>query len=575
MYILGISAFYHDSAACLVHNGEILCASHEERFTRIKNDASFPRNSIQFCLEFANISLDEIDYVTYYDKPFLKFERIIETYLAYAPLGFKSFLISMPIWIKEKLFAKINISNELLHFSKSKMKNLPPILFTEHHQAHAASAYFPSPYNEAVVLCLDGVGEWATTSLWLAQDNKLTAKWQINFPHSLGLLYSAFTYFCGFKVNSGEYKLMGLAPYGKAKYKELIYKYLIDVKDDGSFHLDMSYFNYAKGLTMTSSKFHDLFGVKPREQESKMSDIYIDIAKSIQEVIEEIILKLVNNIHQEYGGLNLCLAGGVALNCVSNGKLLKEGPFKNIWIQPAAGDAGGSLGAALSTWYEYLNKPKIQLDQDRMNGAFLGVEYSDNDIEKYLIKNNINYCKYHNDEMFEHISKLLENNKVIGIFQGRTEFGPRALGARSIIADPRNPNMQSILNLKIKKRESFRPFAPAILMEDLNKYFEFHRSSSYMQFIASVKNNSTNLPSTTHVDGTARLQTIEQSENPYFYKLIKKFKSLTGCPVIINTSFNIRGEPIVNSPQDAYKCFSNTEMDTVIIGSFSITKSEL
>jgi carbamoyltransferase len=575
MYILGISAYYHDSAACLIKDGDIICASHEERFTRVKNDSSFPLQSILFCLDYAKIDLSKVKYITFYDKPFLKFERIIETYLSYAPLGLKSFLLSMPIWIKEKLLTKRNIKKQLSKLSHISMSSLPPLLFTEHHQAHAASAYFASPFNEASVLCIDGVGEWATTSLWQAEENSLTAKWQINFPHSLGLLYSAFTYYCGFKVNSGEYKLMGLAPYGKPTYKKIIYDNLIDVKEDGSYRLDMTFFNYTHGLTMTSEKFHQLFNAPPRVKESEMTEFYMNMAKSIQEVIEEIILKIVENVHQDFGGLNLCLAGGVALNCVSNGNLLRKGPFKNIWVQPAAGDAGGSLGAALATWHEYLDKPKNTNNKDNMSGAFLGIEFSNDEIQVFLKEKNIKYTTVTHENLFSRISTFLENSKVIGIFQGRTEFGPRALGSRSIIADPRNPEMQSILNMKIKKRESFRPFAPAILSEDTEHYFDFDSNSSYMQFVSKVKNLETKLPSITHVDNSARLQTITEGENPFFYSLIKEFKKNTGCPVIINTSFNVRGEPIVNSPTDALNCFLKTEMDVLILENNIIVKDEM
>lgn len=572
MYILGISCFYHDSAATLIKSGKIICASQEERFTRIKNDQSFPQQSIEFCLDFANITLDDVDHVVFYDKPFLKFERIMETYLSYAPRGLRSFLKSMPIWLKEKLFTKTLIKKKLKALDRGTLKSL---LFTEHHQSHAASAFYPSPFQEAMILCLDGVGEWKTTTSWKGKRNKLEPLQSIDFPHSLGLLYSAFTYYCGFKVNNGEYKLMGLAPYGEPKYIQTIEENLIDIKHDGSFHLNMDYFNYCHGLTMTNEKFHQLFGAPPRQPESDMPQIYKDVAQSIQKVFEKVIGLMVSHLHKSYGGENLCLAGGVALNCVANGKILKEGPYKNIWIQPAAGDAGGSLGAALACWYQFLNNERNQ-QQDAMEASLLGPEYTIEEFDRFIteknIKNNpaLQLLDFSREQLLDEVTKELEQEKVIGVFQGRTEFGPRALGNRSIIADPRSPHMQKTLNLKIKKRESFRPFAPIVIKEEAETYFDLAVESPYMLLVGQTKVD--NLPSITHVDGSARVQTISRDDKRFMAQLLNRFHQKTGSPVLINTSFNVRGEPIVNSPWDAFQCFLNTEMDSLLLGPYLIRK---
>lgn len=598
MYILGISAFYHDSAAALIKDGEIIAAAQEERFTRKKHDMDFPENSIKYCLEEAGIELSQIDYITFYDKPFIKFERLLETYLAYAPKGIRSFLKAMPVWIKEKLFLKNSLKKSLSKLGGIKEKELPPLMFAEHHQSHAASAFYPSPYKEAAVLCLDGVGEWATTTVWHGKDQKLELKWEIDFPHSLGLLYSAFTYYTGFKVNSGEYKLMGLAPYGEPKYVDLIYEHLIDLKDDGSFHLDMSYFNYASGLTMTSEKFHKLFSGSPRKPESKITQKEMDLAASIQKVTEEVVLRLCKTVRKELGTENLCMAGGVALNCVANGKVLKEKIFKNIWIQPAAGDAGGSLGAALATWHEYLgNSKQVKSGEhnDFMKGSYLGPKFSDNEIQNFLDEVDASYKKVEEVELNKNLAKILSNGKVVGWFQGRMEFGPRALGGRSIIGDARNTEMQTTMNLKIKYRESFRPFAPSILREDVDQYFEMNNDSPYMLLVAPVndkiktemthdqkklfgidklKIKRSEIPAVTHVDYSARVQTVHESTNPRYYRMIKAFKEETGSSVIVNTSFNVRGEPIVCTPKDAYRCFMRTEMDYLVLENFLLKKSD-
>ncbi len=595
MYILGISAYYHDSAACLLKNGEVIAAAQEERFTRKKHDSAFPTLAIEYCLKEAGINLGDVSYITFYDKPFVKFERLLETYLTYAPKGYRSFIMAMPVWLKEKLFLKSVIKKELVKISKLNKKNLPKLLFSEHHQSHAASAFFVSPYEKAAVICLDGVGEWATTTVWLGDKNRLDLKWEIDFPHSLGLLYSAFTYYTGFKVNSGEYKLMGLAPYGEPKYKELIYKYLIDVKPDGTFHVSMKYFNYATGLTMTNSNFDVIFGGPARKPESELTQKEMDIARSIQVVTEEIILKLATSVQKELKVDSLCLAGGVALNCVANGRLLREGPFKNIWIQPAAGDAGGAMGAALASHYQYLGKERTRFE-DATKGSYLGPKYSNEEISNFLKSKNIPF-DYIADEtiLLEKLATILEAGNVIGWVQGRMEFGPRALGARSIIGDPRNSKMQSIMNLKVKYRESFRPFAPAVLAEDVDKYFEFKGDSPYMLMVAPVKNEHrinmtkeqegyfgikklnvprSTLPAITHIDYSARVQTVTEKTNPRFYKLIKAFKNKTGCSVLVNTSFNVRGEPIVASPEDSYRCFMRTEMDYLVLENCLIDKSK-
>ena len=595
-HILGISAYYHDSAAALVTNGDIVAAAQEERFTRKKHDPDFPHNAISYCLSEAGITLEELDYIVFYDKPLVKFERLIETYLAYTPRGFRSFLSAIPIWLKDKLFLKSTLKKELASLSSIKEKELPPLLFTEHHESHAASAFFPSPYNKAAVLCLDGVGEWATSSVWLGENNHLIPQWELDFPHSLGLLYSAFTYYTGFKVNSGEYKLMGLAPYGEPKYVDLILDNLLDLKEDGTFRLDMSYFNYATGLTMTSSKFHKLFGGPPRKSESEISQKEMDIARSIQVVTEEIVLKLINTIYKEMDVDYLCLAGGVALNCVVNGRILREGPFKDIWIQPAAGDAGGALGAALSIWHGYLDKPRNANDKDdTMMGAYLGKRFTNDEIKSYLDSIGGKYIQMDDDDLMPKLAEILDSENVVGWFNGRMEFGPRALGGRSVIGDPRSPKMQSIMNLKIKYRESFRPFAPAIKAERVSEWFDIDRKSPYMLLVAPVlevkrlpmtdkqkqlfgieKLNipRSEIPSITHVDYSARIQTIHQETNPRFYDLIEKFEQRTNCPILINTSFNVRGEPIVASPEDAYRCFMRTEMDYLVMENILLAKKD-
>lgn len=588
MYILGISAFYHDSAACLVKDGDIIAAAQEERFTRKKHDFRFPINAINFCMDFARIGSDDLEIVAFYDKPFLKFERILETYLTYAPIGIKSFLKAMPLWIKEKIWMKELIKNELDYKGK--------IIFPEHHESHAASAFYPSPYNEAAILTMDGVGEWTTTSYGAGNGNKIEIRADIKFPHSLGLLYSAFTYYTGFKVNSGEYKVMGLAPYGEPKYKQLIYDHLIDVKEDGSFKMNMEYFNYCAGLTMTSKKFDKLFGGPPRKPESKLAQKEMDLARSLQDVTEEIVLKMGNHIHKETGLKNLTLAGGVALNCVANGRLLKEGPFENIWIQPAAGDAGGALGAALTAWYGYLgNERTANEDSDSQNGSYLGPEYSNEQIISFVEGENYKAQKLDDDNLTKRVSELIANEKIIGWFQGRMEFGPRALGNRSIIGDARSSKMQSTMNLKIKFRESFRPFAPSVLREKVSEYFDADIDSPYMLLVANVKEERrknmsdaekqlfgidklnvqrSDIPAITHVDYSARLQTVHSDTNPLYHKLIKKFEENSGCGVIINTSFNVRGEPIVCTPQDAYRCFMRTDMDYLVIGNYLFDKKE-
>ncbi len=596
MYILGISAFYHDSAACLIYKDEIIAAAQEERFTRNKNDSSFPTNAIQFCLNEARIISDEISYVVFYEKPFLKFERLIETYLAFAPKGFKSFSKFMPIWIKDKLFQKRNI----IKYLKSTLGNhiiwKNRLLFSEHHLSHAASAFYPSPFKNSAILTLDGVGEWTTTSFALGDGNQIKIFKELHFPHSLGLLYSAFTYYIGFKVNSGEYKLMGLAPYGKPKYEKLIIDNLIKIADDGSFRLDMSYFDFATGLTMTNKKFNKLFGGLPRKPESNLNQKHMDLAASIQTVLEKIIVKLARQISIETGEQNLCLAGGVALNCVINGVLLKEKIFKNIWVQPASGDAGGALGAALATWYIYKkNKRNLNYKNNMMKGSLLGPKFSDKEIEENLKEFNANYKKLTQIEMIQRVASLISEGKAVGWLQGRMEFGPRALGNRSILADPRSPIMQKQLNLKIKKRESFRPFAPSILVEDFEDWFDLKTESPYMLFVSSVKKEKCILndveenklfgldklsiqrslvPAITHVNYSARIQTVSKESNPVYHSLISKFKEITGCPILINTSFNIRGEPIVCTPTDAFKCFINTEIDILVIGNYLLIKTE-
>ena len=592
--ILGISAYYHDSAAALLKNGEILAAAQEERFTRKKHDSNFPNNSIKYILKETNISFNEIDYIVFYDKPFLKFERLLETYVANAPFGFKSFKMAMPIWLSEKLFQKSVIIKELKkHFDKFDKSKL---LFTEHHFSHAASAFYPSPFKKAIVLTLDGVGEWATTTVSIGEENKLRIIKEMHFPHSLGLLYSAFTYYIGFKVNSGEYKVMGLAPYGKPQYKQIILDNIVDVKNDGSFHLNQSYFNYTTGLTMTNEKFSNLFGQPVRKPEKdKLTQFHMDIAASIQSVIEDIIIKITQSLANEYKIPNLCMAGGVALNCVANSKIIKNGSFENIWIQPAAGDAGGAIGAALAVWHNELNKERKINKKDSMKGAFLGPTFSQKEIENSLKDEGAIFNVMNEESLLNYTSEKLIENKVIGWFQGRMEFGPRALGSRSIIANPTSSSLQKTLNLKIKFRESFRPFAPSVLAEDVNEWFEFNLDSPYMLLIADVKKNichkmteeeknlfgieklnikRSSIPAVTHVDYTARVQTVHKETNFLFHRLISNFKNKTGCGLLVNTSFNVRGEPIVCFPKDAFRCFMGTEMDVLIIGNCVLNKSD-
>ena len=591
--ILGISAFYHDSAACLLKDGEIIAAAQEERFSRKKHDPSYPYNAVEFVLRKANLELSKVDQIVFFEKPFLKFERLLETYVAFAPKGFISFSKAMPLWIKEKLFQKNLLFNKLKTHDK-KFKTDKNIFFSEHHLSHAASAFFPSPFDEAVILTADGVGEWATTTIAVGKNNFLEIKKEIHFPHSLGLLYSAFTYYIGFKVNSGEYKLMGLAPYGNPIYEGKI-KQLIDIKKDGTFRLNQEYFNYATGLTMTNSKFDKLFGQKPRNSKNeKITQFHMDIAASIQRATEIILLKITKDIHDEYKIDNLCLAGGVALNCVANGKILREKRFKDIWVQPAAGDAGGALGAALLMWYDQNDNQRIGDKNDSMQGAYLGPSYSNDQIEIYLRNLNAVYQFHSDDELTDTISVELSNGIIIGWFQGRMEFGPRALGSRSILANPMIPDMQKKLNLKIKFRESFRPFAPAVLYENVLDWFELDKKSPYMQFVSQIKKDKiintendqklfgieqlnlirSQIPCVTHVDYSARIQTVHKETNPRFHSLIKKFDRLTNCPVLSNTSFNIRGEPIVNSPEDAYRCFMGTDLDILVIGNYILHKSK-
>ena len=595
MNILGISAFYHDSAASLLQDGQIIAAAQEERFSRVKHDSSFPRNAILYCLDEGSISPEDIDFIVFYEKPFLKFERLLETYLAFAPKGFKSFSKSMPLWIKDKLFQKRKIEMELEHLLGQNKNLKEKILFSEHHLSHAASAFFPSPFQRAAILTLDGVGEWTTTSYALGYGNHLSVRKEIHFPHSLGLLYSAFTYYAGFKVNSGEYKLMGLAPYGEPKYSKIIKENLISIRDDGSFRLDMSFFDYCTGLTMTSQKFNKLFGGSPRLPESEITQKEMDLAASIQKVTEEIILKLAKSIRSETGEKNLCLAGGVALNCVANGILVKEKIFDNIWIQPAAGDAGGSLGAALAVWYLKFKKDrKINTELDSMKGSLLGPNFLNKDIEKILNKAGAVFHKLNDEEIIHKTVEALISNKAVGWMQGRMEFGPRALGNRSIIADPRSPKMQKQLNIKVKYRESFRPFAPSVLIEDAKDWFDIE-NSPYMLLVGKVAKEKqlaiqetteklfgidklniqrSTIPAVTHVDSSARIQTVHRDTNSKYHNLIKCFKDRTGCPVLVNTSFNIRGEPIVCNAFDAYKCFMGTDLDLLVIENFILYKDQ-
>jgi carbamoyltransferase len=585
-YILGISAFYHDSAACLLRDGEIIAAAQEERFTRKKGDASFPREAVAYCLGAGGISVADLTYVGFYDKPLLKFERILETYLGIAPRGLRSFLMAGPLWIKDKLFTDRQLHEELGYEGE--------ILYSEHHESHAASAFFPSPFEEAAFLTIDGVGEWATTSFGIGRGSDIEILKELHWPDSLGLLYSAFTYYTGFKVNSGEYKVMGLAPYGEPKYVDLIYRELIDLKEDGSFTLNQRYFNYLAGLTMTSGAFDRLFGAPPREPETKLTQREMDLARSVQVVCEEVMLRMARTVHRETGMDRLCLAGGVALNCVGNGRLLREGPFKEIWIQPAAGDAGGALGVAQLAWHRHCRQPRqVSPGKDSMKGAYLGPAYPDSEIENYLKSVGATYRKLGREELLQTVARLLAEEKVIGWFNGRMEFGPRALGARSILGDPRSPRMQAQMNIKIKFREGFRPFAPSVLRDRVNEYFELDVDSPYMLLVAPVKQERqipmdeaanhlwgieklnlarSDMPAITHIDYSARIQTVSRETNADYYDLIHEFECLTGCAVLVNTSFNVRGEPIVCSPADAYRCFMRTHIDQLVLGPFVLDK---
>ena len=592
--ILGISAFYHDSAAALIIDGKIIAAAQEERFSRKKHDSRYPYNAVQYVLSEAKLKLSQINHIVFFEKPFLKFERLLETYLAFAPSGFKSFSLSMPIWLREKLFQKKYLFDNLKEHDDN-FNDIDKINFSEHHYSHAASAFYPSPFEEAIILTLDGVGEWATTTVSIGKKNEIKMIKEINFPHSLGLIYSAFTYYTGFKVNSGEYKVMGLAPYGEPKYKDIIVNNLMDIKDDGSFRLDMSYFNYATGLTMTNKKFSNLFGQPVRDpKKNPLTQFHMDIAASIQAVTEEIVLKISQSIASEYKIKNLCLAGGVALNCVANGKILKNKIFDNIWIQPAAGDAGGSLGAALAYWHKELGQPR-DIFKDQMKGSYLGPSFNEEEIETELKLLKANYKKINSENLIEIIANELSKEKTIGWFQGKMEFGPRALGGRSIIADPRSEKMQKELNLKVKFRESFRPFAPSILIEDVSDWFDLKNESPYMLLVADVKKElqiqmskedqtlfgidklnikRSSIPAVTHVDYSARIQTVHKETNPRYHNLLKKFKEITGCPVLVNTSFNVRGEPIVCSIKDAFNCFMGTNLDILVCENFILYKND-
>jgi len=593
MRILGISAFYHDSAAALVEDGRLVAAAQEERFTRKKHDASFPRHAVAYCLEAAGAKLADIDHIAFYDKPFLKFERLLETYIALAPQGFRSFQMAIPLWLKEKLFQKSLLRKQLKEFGEEIAGDR--LLFTEHHLSHAASAFFPSPFEKAVVLTMDGVGEWATTSAAIGEGNRLEIFQEIHFPHSLGLLYSALTYYTGFKVNSGEYKVMGLAPYGEPKYAKLILDNLIDLKPDGSFRLDLSYFDYCTGLTMTNERFAELFGKPVRTPDQLLTPFHMDVAASIQAVLDEAVLRLTRSLAAKTGARNLCLAGGVALNCVANGKVLRDGKFDQIWIQPAAGDAGGAVGAALAAYHQFKGQPRAVGNTDGMSGAFLGPEFSQADIEQRLAAAGAHFSVLDDEAMVETTAKALADQLAIGWFQGRMEFGPRSLGARSILGDPRSPAMQKNLNLKVKYRESFRPFAPAVLREDAADWFELEGDSPYMLIVADVRNDKrrvmtaaeqalfgidklnvsrSEIPAVTHIDYSARIQTVSAATNPLFHRLLVRFKALTGCPVLVNTSFNVRGEPIVCTPEDAFRCFMGNELDLLIVGRCVLKKAE-
>jgi carbamoyltransferase len=593
MRILGISAFYHDSAAALVEDGRIVAAAQEERFTRKKHDPSFPMHAIGYCLEAVGAKLSDIDHVAFYDKPFLKFERLLETYIALAPRGFRSFQMAIPLWLKEKLFQKSLLRKKLGQFDEA--FDGTRLLFTEHHLSHAASAFYPSPFERAVVLTMDGVGEWATTSAAIGEGNRLEIFQEIHFPHSLGLLYSAVTYYTGFKVNSGEYKVMGLAPYGQPKYAQLILDHLIDLKPDGSFRLDMSYFDYCTGLTMTNERFAKLFGQPVRAPDQLLTPFHMDVAASIQAVLDEVVLRLTRSLAGKTGARNLCLAGGVALNCVANGKVLRDGKFDQIWIQPAAGDAGGAVGAALAAFHQFKGQPRRVATSDGMSGAFLGPEFAQAEIERRLTTAGARYAVLGDDEMVGATAKALSDQLAVGWFQGRMEFGPRSLGARSILGDPRSPAMQKNLNLKVKYRESFRPFAPAVLREDVADWFELDSDSPYMLVVADVRDDKrramsaeeqalfgidklnvsrSEIPAVTHVDYSARVQTVSVSTNPLFHRLLRQFKALSGCPVLVNTSFNVRGEPIVCTPEDAFRCFMGNELDMLVVGNCVLMKSE-
>ena len=595
MNILGISAYYHDSAAALIRDGRIVNAAQEERFTRKKHDPGFPSRSIRFCLDADGLQMQDLHQIVFYDKPLPKFERLLETYLACAPSGIRSFLAAMPVWLKEKLYLKALLKKELAALGGMKERQLPPLLFGEHHESHAASAFYPSPFQRAGILCMDGVGEWATTSVWLGEDNRVVPQWEIEFPHSLGLLYSAFTYYTGFRVNSGEYKLMGLAPYGEPKYESLIREHLIDIKPDGTFRLDMRYFDYATGLRMTNDRFSELLGGPPRQPDQQVTQKEMDIASSIQRVTEEVVLRLGRAVQQELKVDALCLAGGVALNCVANGRLLREGPFRDIWVQPAAGDAGGAIGAALAAWYQLAQQPRTASGADAMAGAYLGPRFSNHKVRASMDRIGARYRELDDAELFPELARILGAGKVLGWFQGRMEFGPRALGGRSILGDPRSPEMQSVLNLKIKYRESFRPFAPAVLADQVSQYFDLDRASPYMLIVADVKESHrtemtadqqglfgieklkiprSDLPAITHVDYSARIQTVHEDTNPRFHRLLMEFHAATGCPVLVNTSFNVRGEPIVCTPEDAYNCFMGTEMDYLVIENIFMSKTD-
>jgi len=586
--ILGISAFYHDAAACLVRDGEIVAAAQEERFTRKKHDPGFPTNAVRYCLREAGIGPEDLDFVGFYDKPMLKFERLLESYLGVAPLGLRSFMMAMPVWLKEKLFTRELIRREMGEYGGK-------VLFAEHHESHAASAFYPSPFEEAAVLTMDGVGEWATTSYGIGRGNQVDLLAEIHYPHSLGMLYSAFTYFTGFRVNSGEYKVMGLAPYGEPKYVDVILEKLLHLKDDGSFKMNMDYFNYLQGLTMTNGAFSRLFGGEPRKPESPLTQREMDLACSVQKVTEEVMLRMARHVHKETGMENLCLAGGVALNCVGNGRLLREGPFKRIWIQPAAGDAGGAVGVALLIHHKVLGHPRSVRPDDSMKGAYLGPAFSDTDIQEYLDSVGAVYQKLRYQELISGAACLLAQEKIVGWLHGRMEFGPRALGARSILGDPRSPRTQAVMNLKIKFRESFRPFAPSVLREHVGEYFEMEEDSPYMLLVAPVKKERqrtmteeqknlfgieklnvprSDIPAVTHLDYSARIQTVDGRHNRPYYDLLQEFHRLTGYPVLVNTSFNVRGEPIVCTPEDAYRCFRRTEMDHLVLGSFLLNKTD-